>query len=82
MARRRVWEQAQERLANLEQWCRHMATKLENASYARKRQALEALEVCVKVWRADHEPRYDISMSVPLDGDGKDIVDRWSTRSS
>jgi hypothetical protein len=36
-------------------------------TYADKRLALDALGVQAKVWRSDHEPRYEITASIPLD---------------
>ncbi len=36
--------------------------------------ALDALSVTAMVWRADHQPGYAISLSVPL---GNDIADSF-----
>jgi hypothetical protein len=38
-------------------------------TYAEKRLALEALNVRVRLYRTDHEPRYEITASIPL-GEG------------
>jgi site-specific DNA recombinase len=67
--------QAQARMDSLAHWCETVASNLGNLDYEEKRMALEALSVTATVWRADHQPRYAISLSVPL---GDDIVDSFS----
>ena len=78
-----AWIQAEQRLSDLEQWCRQVAGRLGQLSYENKRTALEALGVQVRVWRSDHDPRYEITMSIPLDGpNGSDCVTRDKKRAS
>lgn len=63
---REGWRFAQERLDELEGWCRDVAANLGDLSYEQKRLALTALGVEVKVWRADHSPRFEIRASIPF----------------
>lgn len=60
---------ARERLQHLEDWCRAVAARLAGFDYAKKRLALDALGVTVTVWRADHDPRYEITAGIPLEGE-------------
>lgn len=67
LARRATWEAANDRLADLERWCRAVAGKLAGATFERKRQAIEALGVSVKIYAVTHSPRYEITAEIPLD---------------
>ncbi|MDP8922556.1 MAG: recombinase family protein [Chloroflexota bacterium] len=67
VVRRAGWEEGQRRLADLQAWCRHVSTRLSELTYDQKRLALEALGVQVRVWRTDHEPRYEITAQFHLD---------------
>lgn len=67
-AQHSAWEADQARLASLETWCRRVATNLPNLAYAQKRDILDALAVDVRVYRADHAPRYVITAAPPLEG--------------
>jgi site-specific DNA recombinase len=67
--------QAQLRMDSLARWCETVAANLDAIDYEGKRMALDALSVRATVWRADHQPRYAISLSVPL---GNDIADSFS----
>ena len=66
-ARQAGWQAAQTRLADLQEWVSTIATNLDDLTYAEKRDLLAALDVKVKLYRADHTPRYEISASIPLD---------------
>jgi hypothetical protein len=48
-------------------WCRQIAARLDTLTYEQRRLALDALNVSAKVYRHDHEPRYVITASIPLD---------------
>ena len=52
-----------ERLADLATWCARVAGNLPNLTYGERRMILEALGVRVKVYRADHTPRWEITMA-------------------
>jgi site-specific DNA recombinase len=78
LARSRSWEQAQQRLADIQAWCRTVATNLSTISYAGQRLALDALGVQAKVWRKDHEPRYEVRAAIPLDVPTDPIVSTTS----
>ncbi len=67
LRRREAWQAAEEQLGSLTEWCRMVAAKLGQLTYEEKRLALEALGVQVVVYRADHDPRWEITASIPLD---------------
>jgi site-specific DNA recombinase len=55
-------EAAKDRLVELEAWCRTVGANLAELTYEKKRLALDALGVRVRVWPKDHTPRYVIEM--------------------
>ena len=65
LGRRSAWLLAQERIADVRAWCNRVAKNIDRLTFAEKRDALVALDVRVKLWRADHEPRYEITASSP-----------------
>ena len=67
--RRIAWEVAQDRLAELELWRATVAANMGDMTYQQKRLAFDALGVTARVYRADHEPRYEIEASIPLTND-------------
>lgn len=77
LARRAAWEQAQERLGDIQAWCNSVAVNLAEQTYAQKREALEALGIAVTVWPSDHTPRWTITTDIPFDAS---IVDSSSGR--
>lgn len=58
------WEADRARLASVSDWCGRIAEKLPTLTYAEKRDALVALGVSVSVFRADHLPRYEITIAI------------------
>jgi hypothetical protein len=46
--------------------CQTIASQLSDFDYERKRLALDALGVQVKVFRHDHDPRYVITADIPI----------------
>ncbi len=66
-AERRSWQLAQERLNDLQCWCRVQSERLANLTYEQKRLALFALHVEATVWSKDHDPRFSIIMQIDLD---------------
>ncbi len=66
--RRAGWEAAMERLGDLQSWCETVAARLGELTYEQRRTALDALGIQARVWKADHEPRFVITASIPLDG--------------
>jgi hypothetical protein len=55
-------------LLDLAAWCSRAAANLETLTYAERRTILEALGVKVRVWRADHNPRWEMEMApLPVD---------------
>jgi site-specific DNA recombinase len=66
LTRRSVWSEAQARLGNLTAWCRTVAANIDRLTYEERRDALIALGVAVVVYRKGHEPRYEITMKIPL----------------
>jgi site-specific DNA recombinase len=67
LRRRQSWIAARQRVADLETWCRTVATKLGEFTYQQKRDALDALGVRVKVYRQDAPDRVVVEGSIPLD---------------
>ncbi|MBA2451955.1 MAG: recombinase family protein [Chloroflexia bacterium] len=65
---RALWEQAQANLDNLTLWRDTVATNLDDLSYEERRLALDALGIEVKVYRKDHDPRYEITATIPVIG--------------
>ncbi len=58
------WEADRARLASVSEWCGRVAKNLPALTYAEKRDALVALGVGVSVFRADHQPRYEITIAI------------------
>jgi site-specific DNA recombinase len=69
---RQAWQDAQQRLADLDLWVRNVAANLDDieADYGKKRFALAACKVQVRVWASDHDPRWHATMHL---GDGAPI---------
>ena len=55
------------RLGDLASWCSRVASNLAALTYEQKRLVLEALGVRVHVWKTDHDPRWQLDMSLPVD---------------
>jgi len=51
------------RLTDLAVWCSQAAANLDRLTYAEWRMILEALGVTVRVWKQDHEPRWELEMA-------------------
>ena len=66
-AERTGWQLVQDRLDDLEWWRRVQAENLAELTYEQKRLALLALGVEARVWSADHDPRFTITMQIDLD---------------
>jgi site-specific DNA recombinase len=66
MRQREGWQVTQEQLADLEIWCSKVAASIGDLTYEQKRLALNALGVGVRVWKQDHEPRYDVTLSLDI----------------
>ncbi len=62
--RREAWAQAQANLHDLVGWCRTVAANLGDLTYEQKRMALDVLGFGVRLFRADHEPRYVITANL------------------
>jgi site-specific DNA recombinase len=73
---RAAWSAKQHDLDDLRQWCDRVAGNLQDFDYARKRQLLEALDVRIKLFDSEHQPRFEIAASVPL---GSQIVSNTSS---
>ena len=67
LERQMTWREARSRLDDVVSWCRQVSEKLDVLDYEQKRLALAALGVRAIVYPADHEPRYEIEMSIPLE---------------
>lgn len=69
------------RLADLSAWCGRVAGNIERLDYRDKRMILEALGVSVAVYKADHDPRWEITMApLPVEpSESSDIVFRTGT---
>jgi len=60
------WRLAQIALDGIEAWCRTVASNLETLDYEGRRLALHALGVHVRIYRVNHEPRYEINPAIDL----------------
>jgi site-specific DNA recombinase len=69
LERRASWEYAQEHLAELQDWCSHVAERITQLTWAQKRNALDVLGVKVRLFRKNDpdNPRYIITAKVQLD---------------
>jgi site-specific DNA recombinase len=63
---REMWALAQARFNDIEAWCHNVAANVQDLTYDQKRTALEALGVKVRVWRGDHNPRWNIKAKIPI----------------
>jgi hypothetical protein len=70
LQRHQTWKAAQARLTSLERWCRIFGANLGQLTYEERREALEALGIKAKVYRADHTPRIVIEANILLDEAG------------
>lgn len=52
-----------DRLLDLADWCRRTAENLELLNYEERRMVLDALGVRVRVWKTDHQPRWELEMA-------------------
>jgi site-specific DNA recombinase len=59
------WHATAQQLAQLDEWCRRVATNLPTLAYEQKRMLLEALDVAVRLYHTNHRPRYEIRASIP-----------------
>lgn len=59
--RQQAWEDARERMRDLQAACSRVTQKVETLSYQYRRLALEAYKVQAKVWPVGHEPRYEMT---------------------
>jgi site-specific DNA recombinase len=66
------------RLESLEAWCGRVSTNLDTLGYDDRRQILDALGVQVRLYHSNHDIRYEISASLPLDGHDASIVSTTS----
>ena len=60
---RAAWQEAQDRVTDLELWCRRVADNLPTLTYAEKRDILAALNARATLYRQDHTPRWEIILS-------------------
>ena len=67
VARQVVWQEAQARIGDVRAWCERVSENIDDLTYDEKRDILTALDVRVKVYRAGHEPRWEITASLPLE---------------
>ena len=67
LGRRQSWIAARGQLADLERWCRGVAANLRSLTYQQKRDALDALNVRVRLYRQDAPDRFVIEAGIPLD---------------
>ncbi len=67
----RANDDERDRLADLAAWCSRVAGNLPTLTYDEKRMVLDALGVEVRVYRTDHDPRWEITMA-PTPGEDPD----------
>jgi DNA invertase Pin-like site-specific DNA recombinase len=62
------WEEMQGQVNDIMAWCQIVAENLDTFTYAEKRNALVALRVEARVYRQEHDPRFEVEMHIPLGG--------------
>jgi site-specific DNA recombinase len=62
------WRAQQEGLERVIDWCHLVGAHLDAATYQDKRNILLALRAEVKLYRADHTPRAELAIHLPLSG--------------
>jgi site-specific DNA recombinase len=78
--RRDNLQAVQSQLVNLQQWVRTVAENMDDLEYDDRRDLLRALDVRVKLFRKDHQPRWEITASLPIEAESNsDIVESRST---
>ena len=65
--RRQGWLAAQEQLVGIEAYCRRVSARLGSLSFGKRRLALEALGVNVRLFPVSGEPRWVGTLAVPFD---------------
>ncbi len=73
LERQASWRIGQDRLETLRQWRRTVATRIRSLDYEGKRLALQAVGLQAQVYRYNHEPRFVITLSLPLSPDSGDL---------
>jgi site-specific DNA recombinase len=63
---RETWALAQARFNEIDLWCKNVAANVRDLTYDRKRMALDALGVKVRVWGKDHEPRWQMQTNIHI----------------
>lgn len=61
------WIATADQLAKIEEWCGRVATNLFTLDYEQRRALLEALNVAVRLYHSDHQLRYEITASIPIE---------------
>jgi hypothetical protein len=74
LEQRQTWQAARARLDDIRAWCGTAAANVSAFSYQARRGALDALNVQVTLWRADHQPRWEITADVRLNQPASDCV--------
>jgi len=74
------WQESQDSLKSIEEWMSAIAFNIDSLTYNERRDLLTALDVKVKLYRADHTPRFEIMASIPLEP-ANIVVTRCSPRS-
>ena len=63
------WKKTQEQLNHFNKRCQQMLIQLNDPTYEVdyefKREVIEFLGIIVRVWRSDHNPRFEIELNVP-----------------
>ena len=65
--RRSAWSEARARIGDVEAWAAKIASKLDDATYQTKRDALTWLGVTVRVFKAQESNRWTIEAGLPLE---------------
>jgi site-specific DNA recombinase len=64
LERQRAWQEQQHNLDSLTEWCRTVTANLERFGFKQRRMVLDALGMSVKVFCANHEPRFVITAEI------------------
>lgn len=62
------WEARQDQATNIMAWCLSVEQRIDTFTYAERRNTLNALRVEARVYRQNHDPRFEVEMHIPLGG--------------
>jgi hypothetical protein len=62
------WQRQRDGLQQTLDWCEQVGERVDTFTYDQKRATLFAMNTKVRLWRADHKPRAELTIRLPLSG--------------